>query len=135
MKNKQSKLEYYQELNCHSYYSEGNLVNLKAPVVLFMVSLTESGMYCVTKMELAVMDVLMVNIYVEGLPFEKLMAKVQSVKKIGDYFKVEFEFMGMPNALFHKIHELMGENPKEKSLTLSQEEIQLLSGIVKRLKT
>jgi hypothetical protein len=134
MKLFKNRVEYYQEINCFSYYTEGNLHSLKEPISIYMISLTDSGMVGITSSDFKVLDVLMLNIHVDKIPFDKLMGNIKIVECIGDMNKIEVEFMGMPNALFDRIKAMLVKQGAQKSITFEQSEIEVLQTLVKKLK-
>lgn len=134
IKVEKNSIEYYQDLKCFSYYKDGNLNNLKTPISIQMIALTESGMIGITSNELKVNDVLMLNIHVGGLPFDKLMANIKAVSLIGEMYKMEVEFMGMPNALFECIKGMLTVHETEKYIMFDKTEIDFLDAIVKKIK-
>jgi len=134
MKVMKNSFEYYQEINCFSYYTDGNLNSLKTPIAIYMTALTESGMFGITSSEFKVLDVLMLNIHVDTIPFDKLMGNIKSVKRVGDMYKIEVEFMGMPNALFERIREMLSHQGSQKNVTFEKEEVDFLNTLSKKLK-
>ncbi len=134
MKVVKSHIEYYQELNCFSYYTDGNLNSLKTPIAIQMIALTESGLVAVTNTPFKVLDVLMLNIHVDSIPFDKLMGNVKTADLVGDMTKIEVEFMGMPNALFERIKGMLNISESEKTVAFDKAEIDLLTSLVKKLK-
>lgn len=134
MKLVKNSVEYYQEINCFSYYTDGNLNSLKEPIAIYMIALTDSGMVGITNREFKVLDVLMLNIHVDKIPFDKLMGNVKIVEHIGEMNKIEVEFMGMPNALFDRIKAMLVAQGAQKSIAFEQSEIDVLQTLVKKLK-
>ncbi len=100
------RIEYYQEIVFHNFYRGGNHVRIEKDIRMTMTSLTDLGMEAVTEYEFEEGDILLFDIKIDRIPFDKLMGKVQQVSQHGYMRKMRIKFVGMPNALYGSIKSL-----------------------------
>ncbi len=95
--------EYFQRVSLYSYYRNGQLIKLSSSCELIMLNIFLEGLDVITDKEFSSQDVLLINLNLEGIAFDKLMCKVKFSEKIGDMNKICLEFIGIPNFLFEKL--------------------------------
>ncbi|SKC38373.1 PilZ domain-containing protein [Maledivibacter halophilus] len=100
------KIQYLQRINIYNYYQNGKLINLKSPCEIIMLNISLEGLEMITNKEFQKGDILLLNLKYEGIPFDKILAKVIDAKKIGEMYKACLEFIGIPNFLFEKLNEV-----------------------------
>lgn len=100
---------YYERIMCNNYYHNGELIRPDRPVEIIMTGLSELGMACITDHEFVLEDIVLIDIKIDGLPYDKLMGKVQCLEKLGYMYRMDLAFLGMPNSLFKKIKEINNE--------------------------
>jgi len=101
------KCDYLARISCTNYYHEGQLVRPDRPVEIIMLGLSELGMAAITDHEFQNADVLLYDIKLEGIPFDKLMGEILCIQKQGYMYRLDMRFLGMPNTLFDKIKSMM----------------------------
>lgn len=101
------RYDYLARISCTSYYHEGQLVRPDRPVEIIMLGLSELGMAAITDYEFQIGEVLLYDIKLEGIPFDKLMGEILCVQKQGYMYRLDIRFLGMPNTLFDKIKSMM----------------------------
>lgn len=101
------RMSYYERISCTSYYHAGILLRPDRPVEIIMMGLSELGMSAICDHDFEIGDVLLYDIKLEGIPFDKLMAEVQCIVKQGYMYRIDLCFLGMPNSLFEMIKEII----------------------------
>lgn len=101
------RYDYLARISCTSYYHEGQLVRPDRPVEIIMLGLSELGMAAITDYEFQIGEVLIYDIKLEGIPFDKLMGEILCVQKQGYMYRLDIRFLGMPNTLFDKIKSMI----------------------------
>jgi hypothetical protein len=125
-------IPYYQNLKCHSYYREGVQTKLEKGILLIMLGYYENGLHCIVQGSFQAGDVLILNIHLDGYPYEKLMCHVQEVTTEGEYQSLYLEIMGIPNSLNEKMKKSLAKAPSS-SLELTEKEKSTLKKILDKL--
>jgi hypothetical protein len=102
-------LEYYEPINCYSYYHNGSMKYESRPIKLILTGFSITNMYAISEFEFEVNDTLILNLYIDNLPFEKLMANITCVKKVGEMYKYEILVLGTNDVFYKKIREYINE--------------------------
>lgn len=97
------KTEYYEKIFLYNYYHNGQLIKLSSSCELIMLSISLEGLEVITEKEFGDRDILLMNLNFDGIPFDKIMCKVNYSEKIGEMYKLCLEFIGIPNFLFEKL--------------------------------
>lgn len=107
--------EYFERIMCNNYYHLGELIRPDRPIEIIMTGLSDLSMSCITDFEFVMEDIVLFDIKLEGLPYDKLMGKVQCLQKVGYMYRMDLAFLGMPNTLFERIKDLSEEvHPNER---------------------
>lgn len=101
------KYNYFERISCTNYYHDGQLVRPDRPTEIIMLGLSELGMAAITDHEFLTGDILLYDIKLEGIPYDKLMGEILCILKQGYMYRVDIRFLGMPNTLFDKIKTMM----------------------------
>lgn len=126
------KINYYQRLNCFSYYRDGIQRKLERGEEIIMLSFFDNGLICISEFGFALNDVLILNIHLDRYPYEKLMCHITHIKRVGDFFEMSMEIMGIPNTLNERIRSSLDKLP-EAAVSISSSERLVLMEILKRL--
>lgn len=97
------RIEYLERIYLYSYYHKGQLIKLDSSCELITLSISLHGLEMITDKQFDKEDILLLNIRVDGLPFDKVLGKVKNINKIGEMHKICIEFIGIPNFLFEKL--------------------------------
>ncbi len=101
------RCNYFERIVCHGYYRGGALVRTEPPLELIMLGLSELGMAAVTDQRFEQGDVLLYDIRLDGIPYDKLMGEVKCSRLQGYMYRLDIQFLGMPNTLFERIKEML----------------------------
>ncbi len=101
------KCDYLERISCTHYYRGGLLLASNQPVEIIMLGVSELGMVAITDHGYENADVLLYDINLEGIPYDKLMGEILCVQKQGEMYRLDIRFLGMPNTLFDKIKSMM----------------------------
>jgi len=131
---KKSTAQYYQRLKCYSYYRGGNRIQVSGGIEVIMTGFLPSGIKCICDDTFEKGDVAILNIHIDGYPYEKLMCNIIGLSQFGEMKELDMEIMGMPNKLHDKIHAYeTAVQKKEKALELTKQEKTALKSILKKL--
>lgn len=100
------KIEYFERIYLYNYYHKGKPIKLSSSCELIMLNISLEGLNVITEKEFDEEDILLINITFDGIPFDKVLSKVKSSKKIGEMYKICLEFIGIPNFLFQKLKDV-----------------------------
>ncbi len=100
---------YYERISCTSYYHDGILVRPDRPAELILLGLSELGMAAVTDHMFENGDILLYDIKLDGIPYDKLMGEILCIQKQGYMYRLDIRFLGMPNTLFDQIKSMMNK--------------------------
>lgn len=98
---------YLERISCTNYYHKGQLVKPDRPVEIIMLGLSVLGMGAISDHEFEIGDILLYDIKLEGIPFDKLMGEILCIQKQGYMYRLDIRFLGMPNTLFDMIKKMM----------------------------
>lgn len=101
------KYNYFERIECHGYYRAGKLMKLDQSMELIMLGLSELGMAAVTDVSFEIGDVLLYDIRLNSIPYDKLMGEIKCIQLQGDMYRLDIQFLGMPNTLFERIKEML----------------------------
>lgn len=108
------RYSYYERISCNSYYHDGQLVRPDRPVEIIMLGLSELSMAAISDHEFENGDILLYDIKLDGIPYDKLMGEIQCVLKQGYMYRLDIRFLGMPNTLFERIRTMLIETGGSK---------------------
>ncbi len=101
------KYNYLERIACTNYYHEGQPIRPDHPVEIIMLGLSELGMAAISEYEFQIGDILIYDIKLDGIPYDKLMGEVLCSVIQGYMYRMDIRFLGMPNTLFDKIKIMM----------------------------
>ncbi|MCT4566004.1 MAG: hypothetical protein N4A68_17065 [Maledivibacter sp.] len=97
------KIEYFERVSVYRYYHKGQLMELNSSFEIITLNISFEGLEIITDKQFSEEDILLLNIRVDGIPFDKVLGKVKCINKIGEMYKICLEFIGIPNFLFEKL--------------------------------
>ncbi|MCT4631195.1 MAG: hypothetical protein N4A76_00490 [Firmicutes bacterium] len=99
--------EFYQKINCHRIYRSGDLMSLSSPVELIVLGINIYGMELINDKKLKEKDVLLLNLVMDGLPYDKVMVNVVAVEEYDQMNKYKLEFIGSKDRFHKALHKYM----------------------------
>ncbi len=103
------RVDYYERISCTSYYHDGLLVRPDRPAEIILMGVSELGMAALTDHSFENGDILLYDIKLDGIPYDKLMGEILCIKMQGYMYRLDIRFLGMPNTLFDQIKNMMNK--------------------------
>lgn len=125
-------IPYYQRLFCYAYYRDGVQLRVAKGTELLMLSYFENGLICITNDLFKVGDVLILNIHLDGYPYEKLMCHIKQLTHCGEMDEIHMEIMGIPNSLHEKMKSTL-DVISDNQFLLTPNEKKTLKSILSKL--
>lgn len=99
--------EFYQNIKCNVVYRDGKLLNLSKAVELIVLGINIYGVELLNNKELNVKDVLLLNLVMDGLPYDKVMVNVVSCDEFEMMNKYQLEFIGSKDRFYKALQKFL----------------------------
>lgn len=102
--------EFYHKIKCYTVYRDGVLQNLSSPYELIIIGINNYGMILLNDNQLQEKDVILANLVIDGLPYDKIMMNVIKIVQHDSINKCYMEFIGSGSKFYKALNDYLEVN-------------------------